>query len=191
MRLTKYGYYSDFVVYPVLIALLVVLGLANAGYGGALAWLGLFFGCLALWTLLEYGLHRLVFHHMLVIRTMHQRHHDEEDALVGSPVWLSLLAHALLVFLPLLWIWGFTMASAAGAGLMLGYLWYVSIHHILHHWHPPHASYVYRLKRRHALHHHGNGACNFGVTTGIWDVVFRTSVPKRDAPTREMAAGQS
>lgn len=67
------------------------------------------------------------------------------------------------------------MATAATAGIMLGYLWYVSVHHALHHWRMEHASYLYTLKRRHALHHHGAETCNFGVTTGFWDRLFRTS----------------
>ncbi len=43
-------------------------------------------------------------------------------------------------------------------------------------WHPAHTSYVYALKRRHALHHHYDETANFGVTSGFWDHVFRTAV---------------
>jgi sterol desaturase/sphingolipid hydroxylase (fatty acid hydroxylase superfamily) len=58
---------------------------------------------------------------------------------------------------------------------MLGYLWYVSVHHMIHHWHPNHPSYLYTLKRRHAVHHHIDENANFGVTSVFWDRVFRTA----------------
>lgn len=175
MRLTPTGYYSDFIVYPLLIACLNVFGLIAAGADGLIGWFAVYLGCLVLWTLIEYGLHRFVFHHAPCLKTLHRQHHEEEKALLGTPIWLSLLAHLTFVFLPVLVIWGQAMATAATAGIMLGYLWYVSVHHALHHWRMEHASYLYTLKRRHALHHHGAETCNFGVTTDFWDRLFRTS----------------
>ena len=44
---------------------------------------------------------------------------------------------------------------------------------------PVHARYFYRLKRRHAQHHHVDGGRNFGVTTGFWDRIFGTVATKR------------
>ena len=70
---------------------------------------------------------------------------------------------------------GFDFASGITAGLMLGYIWYVGVHHALHHWciHP--GSYLYPWKRRHALHHYARQPCNFGVTTHFWDRLFGTA----------------
>jgi sterol desaturase/sphingolipid hydroxylase (fatty acid hydroxylase superfamily) len=174
MILTRLGYYSDFVVYPVLIALLAAFGIRYGTIGGP-RWLLIFLGCLVLWTLLEYLLHRFAFHHMPFLRQMHEAHHDAEHDLIGSPIWISVAAHALLVFVPLLLLANLSVATAASAGLMLGYLWYVAVHHAVHHWHPGHSTYLYRLKRRHALHHHHDQERNFGVTTGLWDQVFGTA----------------
>ena len=176
MRLTTSQYFSDFLVYPFVIGFLSVIGLISAGADGIIRWVSIYLGGIMLWTLIEYGLHRVVFHHAPYFKALHQQHHEEERALLGTPVWLSLLAHASFVFLPVMMIWGMPTATAATAGIMLGYLWYVSIHHLLHHRHITHKSNLYALKRHHALHHHGTDSCNFGVTTRLWDHVFGTSM---------------
>jgi sterol desaturase/sphingolipid hydroxylase (fatty acid hydroxylase superfamily) len=174
MRLTKIGYYSELFVYPVLIAALAVAGIAHAGPLAACEWISIFFGFLVLWTLIEYVLHRFVFHHIPIIQEMHHHHHCEERSFIGTPLWVSLAAHCTIVFLPILALSDLWLASAASCGLATGYIWYVAIHHILHHWHPSHSSYLYRLKRHHALHHHVDPSRNFGVTTSVWDWVFGT-----------------
>jgi sterol desaturase/sphingolipid hydroxylase (fatty acid hydroxylase superfamily) len=179
VKLAPISYYSDFVAYPVLIVTLAAVALADSRFSGALWWLVIFGSAVAAWTLLEYALHRLVFHHLPVIRDMHEEHHVNESALIGTPVWLSLTAHVLLAFLPLLMLGGFALASAVSTGLMTGYLWYAFTHHAIHHWHPSHAGYLYRLKQRHALHHHVDSHGNFGVTTVFWDTVFGTVATRR------------
>jgi sterol desaturase/sphingolipid hydroxylase (fatty acid hydroxylase superfamily) len=174
MRLSRIGYYADFYVYPALVVSLAGAALWHADPSSTTKWISTFLLCLALWTLVEYLMHRFILHHVPYIRDMHDDHHVNELEPIGTPTYLSLGLHALLVFFPVLFVSGFAMASAASCGLMLGYLWYISVHHILHHWHPTHSGYVYGLKRRHALHHHFDGATNFGVTTGFWDQVFGT-----------------
>jgi sterol desaturase/sphingolipid hydroxylase (fatty acid hydroxylase superfamily) len=93
---------------------------------------------------------------------------------VGTPTWLSLAAICAGALFPLWWEIGFDFASGTTAGLMLGYIWYVAVHHVLHHWRIHPGSYLYHWKRRHALHHYARHPCNFGVTTQIWDRVFGT-----------------
>src|SRR6185312_7394187 len=106
------GYYSDFVVYPVVIAMLAAMGIHNTGENGALAWIAAAFASLVLWTLIEYLMHRFVLHHIPYIKEMHDRHHVEERESVGTPTWLSLGAHALIVFFPLLLVSNLAAASA-------------------------------------------------------------------------------
>ncbi|TGV55466.1 sterol desaturase family protein [bacterium M00.F.Ca.ET.141.01.1.1] len=175
MQLGLIGYYSDFVVYPLVIAVLGVAGLIEAGEEGAPDWIGMALICLGLWTLIEYVLHRFVLHHVPWIRDLHDRHHIEERSPVGTPTWLSLGVHALVAFLPVWMVSDFATASAVNCGLMLGYLWYISVHHMIHHWHPTHPSYLYMLKRRHAVHHHVDENANFGVTSIFWDRIFGTA----------------
>lgn len=176
MRLGRIGYYSDFFVYPALVISLAGIDLPHADSSAA-KWISTFLLCLALWTLVEYLMHRLVLHHVPYIRDMHDDHHVHEQAAIGTPTYLCLGLHAVFVFIPVFFFFGSVTASAASCGLMLGYLWYISVHHILHHWHPSHSGYIYRLKRRHALHHHCDGTTNYGVTTAFWDRVFGTFRP--------------
>jgi len=182
MHLGRLGYYSDFFVYPALIAGLCAWGLAGATPEAAGRWLAFALSSVAVWTLLEYLLHRFVLHHFPYLKEMHHSHHVEEKAQIGTPTWLSLGVFALVVVLPSWLGLGDRLGSAVTAGLMAGYLWYISVHHIVHHWHPGHSSYVYGLKRRHALHHHADETANFGVSSSFWDHVFGTLVV---APSRE------
>lgn len=175
MQLGLIGYYSDFVVYPLVIAVLAVAGLLEAGEESAPGWIGTVLACLGLWTLTEYLLHRFVLHHIPYIKDLHDRHHVEERSSVGTPTWLSLAVHALVAFVPVWLISDFATASAVSCGLMLGYLWYISVHHMIHQWHPSHPSYLYTLKRRHAVHHHIDETANFGVTSAFWDRIFGTA----------------
>ncbi len=175
MQLGLIGYYSDFVVYPAAIAILAATGLSHAGEAGMWAWLATALFAVGLWTLIEYLMHRYVLHRVPYIKQMHDHHHVEERASEGTPTWISLPAHALIAFFPVLAVSDFATASAVTCGLMLGYLWYVSVHHILHHWHPVHPGYFYTLKRRHAMHHHVDAETNFDVTSIFWDRVFGTA----------------
>ena len=180
MHLSRLGYYADFCLYPLLIAMLALtVPLTGQSQSGGL-WLAVFAGSLLLWTLLEYLLHRFALHRVPLFERMHQVHHDDERGSVGTPSWLSLGLFAAVIFLPAWAAGGYAFASAATAGMMTGYFWYISVHHIVHHWHPGHSGYVYALKRRHAMHHHVDQSANFGVTSGFWDRVFGTALePER------------
>ena len=175
MYLTRWVYYVDFFAYPV-----VLLGLAGVGLGTAqpsawMTWIVAAVIGLFAWTLIEYVAHRLFLHHIPVLAAMHDEHHRRPSAMIGTPIWISgaLLGAAFLLVWPLA---GLYLAGAVTAGLVVGYLWYIIVHHKSHHARPDPASYMYRAKRRHGLHHHGRSPGNFGVTTALWDHVFRTAV---------------
>jgi sterol desaturase/sphingolipid hydroxylase (fatty acid hydroxylase superfamily) len=185
MHLGRIGYYLDFFIYPLLIAVLAFAGIVRRGADGLPEWLLFFAVAVTLWTLIEYLLHRYGLHHIPYIKEMHDYHHADERAMVGTPLWFSLLGHIGAGFLPAWWLFGFANASAVSCGLMLGYLWYIGVHHAVHHWHPRHGSYLYALKRRHALHHHFDDTGNFGVSSGFWDVVFNTVLER----ARKAASG--
>ncbi len=176
MRLSQSSYYADFYVYPVVAVTLSGAALALAPVVEWPWWLAAFVAGVTLWTLVEYLLHRFVLHHVPVVHDMHEAHHEDQMALIGTPTWLSLGLIGLIVLLPSALITDFTIASGFTVGLMLGYLWYVTVHHGVHHWKIRPDGYFYRLKRRHALHHHFDDDGNFGVTSGFWDKVFGTDI---------------
>lgn len=184
MRLTKAAYFADFVVYPPTIALLLTAALQPASLtswkeSAVYAVIGL-----VLWTLIEYATHRFVLHEIPYLTDMHEAHHDDPNGFVGTPTWLSLAMICCGTLLPLWWATGLEIASAFTAGMATGYLWYVGVHHVVHHWRIEPDTWLYRLNRRHALHHHGRRPCNFGVTTGIWDWIFGTEFARADRARR-------
>jgi sterol desaturase/sphingolipid hydroxylase (fatty acid hydroxylase superfamily) len=184
VRLSPAGYFADFAVYPPLSAALLGYGLFAAP-GDRLRVLLVFAGGLAFWTFAEYFLHRIFFHHVPGCMELHEAHHRRQKELIGTPTWMSLGLFALLVVAPAYWLARIPEASAFAAGMMLGYTWYVAVHYGMHHWKARPDSYFFRLKRRHALHHHYNDMGNFGVTTGFWDHVFRTNLNiRREAGRR-------
>lgn len=162
--MSRLAYYTDFITIPVLVLLLVFVG----GAGVA----GLLFG-LAAWTLAEYVIHRVLFHRLPLFREAHDAHHEHPSGRTGVTSWQSLaIFGALFLVLPI----------GVLAGVALGYLGYITVHHAVHHWRIgprlrpwgldlPHP--LYGLKMRHVMHHRG-AELNFGVTTTVWDRVFRT-----------------
>lgn len=154
---------------------------------GALATAGLFCGGLLIWTLTEYVLHRWVFHwtkdtplgrriHFL----LHGVHHDypsDKDRLVmplGFSIPLGVIIYGLYCM-----TMGPVYAEPVFAGMVLGYLGYDGTHYAVHHFRQ--TTRIGRfVKRHHMLHHHADNEGGFGVSTPLWDVIFRTMPrPKR------------
>ncbi|WP_336800475.1 sterol desaturase family protein [Kaistia sp. MMO-174] len=179
MQLRPVTYYSDFVVYPVTLTALVVAAVLWQGHINPLVWIAAYAIGLCVWTLAEYLIHRGILHNVVYFRDLHDRHHAAPTDLIGTPVWLSFLVLAAVVFWPSWYLFGFGVASGFTAGVTTGYVSYSFAHHVLHHWHPAPGSYLYRIKRRHALHHHNDVEGNFGVTTLFWDHVFGTALSER------------
>ncbi|CAA9484632.1 MAG: Sphingolipid (R)-alpha-hydroxylase FAH1 (no EC), partial [uncultured Solirubrobacteraceae bacterium] len=155
-------------IYLPAIAVLGVTGVGRVGF--ALAAL-LAFGGYVAWTLTEYWLHRVVFHHEprhpLAVRLhwmMHGVHHDHPNdplRLVMPPsVSLPLaLAFGLVFWLAL----GSAAAPAFMAGFTAGYLAYDMIHYHVHH-HRPRSAFGRRLRELHMRHHFQDDERGFGVS---------------------------
>ena len=176
MRLSKAGYYSDFVAYPAIILALTTVELRSPESTEQLKWLAACAVGIAGWTLVEYCIHRFVFHRVPVFARMHHMHHAAPSALIGAPLWSSLSAFGVSAFVPLWWQAGFNIASGVTIGLMLGYLWYVLVHTAIHRWRLDRGSLLYEAKLRHVRHHHAGQEGNFGVTTSLWDRLFGTKI---------------
>lgn len=183
MRLSKAGYYADFVVYPLLLLPLGAVLERSSTPQQTLAWVAACGAGVAGYSLLEYTLHRFVLHRVAPFRRLHDAHHAHPTALIGTPTWLSALV-AGAVFLPLWRLAGLNLACGLTFGLILGYLWYVSLHHAVHRWPARPGSYLHRAKLRHSAHHHARQVCNFGVTTGCWDRLFGSASKRRLASPR-------
>jgi len=81
-----WAYWFDFAFYGVACA---ALATALMAFGGS-PWLGLWvLAGGAVWTGLEYALHRWVLHGMAPFKAWHAAHHRVPTARVGAPTWLS------------------------------------------------------------------------------------------------------
>lgn len=155
-------------------------------------------GGVASWTLLEYLLHRFVFHfspspdsefaqdvHFLVHGVHHDWPHDA-DRLVMPPV-LSILL-AFLIGTPLRLAVGPHLFPPAFAGLVVGYLWYDLTHYAVHHV-KPRTELGAKIRRHHYLHHFKTPGARFGVSTPFWDYVFGTMPREEKVPAEARERG--
>ncbi len=132
------------------------------------------------WTLLEYVLHRFVFHGASATRIgarEHRRHHAQVDYF--APAWQKGLAAlgVTAVVLPLLVA---VTGALLGISFTAGFLTMYALYEILHrraHTHPPRGPYGRWRRRNHFAHHFVDPRRGQGVTTPVWDVVFRTRLP--------------
>lgn len=147
--------------------------------------LGYIFLGIICWTLIEYSLHRFVFH--LPIKKnwakkasyyLHGVHHEAPNdpwRLVVPPI-MSISIYSFLLYLfskliPSNYLPGYMI------GFTVGYLCYDYLHWAIHN-RKIKAKLITYLRRNHALHHYSQETQRFGVTSPIWDIVFGTYSPK-------------
>ncbi len=173
-RMTPFTFFLDFYAYPVFIFLALSIGAWGLRYDAWWHGPALLIAGYALWTLVEYLMHRFAFHHMPGVVALHMAHHADAGELIGTPTILSLTLIVGLGYLPPAYLLGAYAACFPFAGLMAGYLAFAGVHYIVHR--PEHSKFktVRWLKRAHAIHHYGDNSHNFGVTTLFWDRVFGT-----------------
>lgn len=145
----------------------------------------LLFACGALfWSIFEYLMHRHLFH-MIVespgaqkfVYKMHGVHHEyprDQERLFMPPVPSLILATVIFSIMYFIMKWS---ALAFFPGFLFGYLMYGSMHFAIHAFAPP--KFMKALWRNHHLHHYKCPDKGFGVSSVLWDVVFRT-VPKKE-----------
>ncbi|TQD86641.1 hypothetical protein C1H46_027767 [Malus baccata] len=133
------------------------------------------------WTLMEYTLHRFLFHietksywgntlHYL-LHGCHHKHPMDGLRLVFPPAATAILCIPFWNMVKLMS--SPTFAPALFGGGLLGYVMYDCTHYYLHHGQP--TSEVPRnLKRYHLNHHFRIQDKGFGITSSIWDRVFGT-----------------
>jgi dihydroceramide fatty acyl 2-hydroxylase len=177
-RLTRVHPAVPLIIYLPAIAVLAVLAVRDASalrvvIAAASGYVG--------WTLLEYWVHRTIFHlepeggfgarlHWM-IHGVHHDHPSDRLRLVFPPV--------LSVPLAALFLTGFLFGLgptglAVCAGFYTGYLVYDMTHFALHH-HRPRSRLGRRLHELHMRHHFEDDERGFGVSAPWWDIVFGTS----------------
>jgi sterol desaturase/sphingolipid hydroxylase (fatty acid hydroxylase superfamily) len=148
---------------------------------GVAGTVGLFLAGVALWTLIEYLLHRFLFHFVppkgrlrAFFFLAHGYHHEFPDdrlRLVAPPLmfWTLALSFGLAYYL----VFGGEIWAQLFAGTVAGYLAYDCIHFYAHHA-VPRTRLGKWLRSYHLLHHFQDTRDRFGISSPLWDVVFRT-----------------
>ncbi|MDJ1491313.1 sterol desaturase family protein [Cytophagaceae bacterium DM2B3-1] len=140
----------------------------------------LFFSGLILFTLVEYLMHRYVFHmsthtttRAKLQYTMHGVHHEypkDKERLAMPPI-ISITIATLLLGITYLIMNKYAFAFLPG--FVLGYAGYLFVHYITHAYAPPKNKFR-QLWIHHSMHHYKDGHKAFGVSSPLWDYIFGT-----------------
>jgi sterol desaturase/sphingolipid hydroxylase (fatty acid hydroxylase superfamily) len=159
------------------------------GYGQQNGWVYLPVAMIVgafLWTFAEYMLHRFLFHFepkdeklQRIFFTFHGVHHAQPQCktrLVMPPAvsipmgiityWLMYLIFAVALGLP-------HFLGPVMCGFLVGYLFYDLTHYATHHFAMRDGIWKW-LKRYHMMHHYKTPEMRYGVSSPLWDVIFRT-----------------
>ncbi|NXU19397.1 FA2H hydroxylase, partial [Pardalotus punctatus] len=142
-----------------------------------------------LWSLLEYLIHRFVFHmkppasnyYLITLHfLLHGQHHKspfDSSRLVFPPVPASLVIGFFYGVLRLLL--PEVLGLSVFVGGLCGYVIYDMMHYYLHYGSPKKGTYLYGLKAYHVKHHFEHQKSgSFGISTRFWDYPFRTLIPE-------------
>lgn len=155
----------------------------SKGFIGALPLIGLFFVGLITFSLIEYLVHRYLFHMVpstpvkeKIQYSVHGVHHEfpkDKDRLAMPPLLSSTITIILFFLFKLIIgnaVYGFL------PGFLVGYCAYLGVHYIVHAYQPPKNIFKV-LWIHHGIHHYKDHERAFGVSSPLWDYIFRT-MPK-------------
>ncbi|MCD8739529.1 sterol desaturase family protein [Mucilaginibacter roseus] len=147
---------------------------------------GLFLAGLFVWTFIEYVMHRFVFHFVPKAKwalrlhfIFHGVHHDypsDAKRLVMPPSASIPLATGFYFLFKL----AFPALYVNGlfSGFILGYLCYDISHYAIHHFNFK-GSFWKKIKQHHMLHHYQDPSKGYGVSSPLWDKIFRSDFLKK------------
>lgn len=162
---------------------LIYYGVQNEGVALTTA-ITLFIVGFLSFTLLEYSAHRFVYHmdatkdwQEEMKYKFHGVHHDfpkDKTRLALPPIVSIILASGLFLLFKL------AMGTAVFGflpGVLMGYTAYLGVHYAVHAFRPPN-NFLKTLWIHHGIHHYKQSDRAFGVSSPLWDYIFRT-MPKR------------
>ncbi|HEV2830490.1 MAG TPA: sterol desaturase family protein [Hanamia sp.] len=148
----------------------------------------LYFLCgLMVWTITEYLLHRYIFHFepksewgKRIHFIFHGVHHDypQDTKRLVMPPSASIPLAILFYLLFSLFFQNKSYLLAFFAGFITGYLLYDMLHYAIHH-HNFKSPLMKKLKVHHMLHHYADPAKGYGVSSVLWDIIFKSNFPEK------------
>ena len=144
--------------------------------------LGLF-----IWTLTEYILHRYIFHWLppgkmgarlhFIFHGVHHDYPSDSKRLVMVPT-ISIPLAVLFFFVFKVAI-GPVLVAPFFMGFLAGYLFYDMLHYAIHHYNFK-SKFWLNIKNHHMLHHYKDMDHGYGVSSKIWDYIFRSDFKKSE-----------
>ncbi len=182
-RLTRTHIAVPLVLFAIISTGLIIYGIKNS-HINAVNTVPIFLGGLFAFTLVEYLMHRFLFH--LTPNTekrekfayiVHGVHHDypkDKDRL-AMPIPLSLTLSTLFFLFFKLIMGNYVFAFLPG--FLIGYAAYLWVHYMVHAFQPP-KNFWKALWVHHGIHHYKDQHRAFGVSSMFWDLIFGT-MPKK------------
>ena len=182
--LSKVHFFVPLIVYVPVIIYCIYKAFATSL--GVITFFEMLAGGLFVWTFVEYILHRFIFHYMpkpkwaqrlhFIFHGVHHDYPSDAKRLVMPPsasiplaVGFYFLFNALL---PANYVYGFF------PGFIVGYLVYDISHYAIHHFNFK-ANFWKKIKQHHMLHHYQDPTKGYGVSSPLWDKVFRSDFIKK------------
>ncbi|MFL9485479.1 sterol desaturase family protein [Chitinophagaceae bacterium LWZ2-11] len=150
----------------------------SIGVGLYIVWflVGLF-----VWSATEYILHRYIFHFVPKSKwglrlhfIFHGVHHDfprDAKRLVMPP------SASIPLAVGFYYLFSLFLAKPAlfsfFPGFLIGYLMYDMMHYAMHHYNFK-TGLMKRIKQHHMLHHYQDASKGYGVSSSLWDLIFRS-----------------
>jgi 4-hydroxysphinganine ceramide fatty acyl 2-hydroxylase len=141
---------------------------------------------IAVWTFTEYIMHRFVFHQELrgkvgerIHFVFHGVHHDypsDRLRLVMPPSVSIPLAFGFFFLFD--WLLPDHYVYSFFPGFLMGYLVYDITHYAIHHFNFKSGLWK-KVKRHHMLHHYSDPQKGYGVSSSLWDKIFRSDFIKK------------
>ena len=178
--------------YGAIIASLIYLNTLFGSITDLRQGLFVYFGALIGWTFFEYVLHRYVFHYVYESKAgqrfhyiMHGYHHEypRDSHRLFMPPAAGVLISALFLGIFYAPLGGYAFVFTGG--FVNGYLMYTMMHYSIHRFKAP--APLKGVWKHHALHHYKHSDKAFGVSSPLWDHVFRTMPPASSTASRSNA----
>jgi len=138
-------------------------------------------GGLFVWTFVEYILHRFVFHFVpkqkwalrlhFIFHGVHHDYPNDLKRLVLPPSASIPLATGF--FFLFNWLLPATYVYAFFPAFIVGYLVYDMTHYAIHHFNFKSGLWK-KIKQHHMLHHYQDPSRGYGVSSDLWDKIFRS-----------------
>ncbi|WP_020529466.1 sterol desaturase family protein [Flexithrix dorotheae] len=179
-KLTRTSLEVPVIMHTIIATTVLYLGYSKIGLT-TLQLTGLFAAGVLMWTFTEYWVHRGVYHCQTnwnwlknVQHMGHGIHHQyPRDAKRLAMPPLPAIILVSLIF-GIFWLIMGNYAFGFFPGFLIGYMLYITLHYAQHRYKAPKFKPLQTLWKFHALHHYKYPDKAFGVSTRLWDYIFRT-----------------